>query len=108
MGELAAAAEAREREASIQHPSGFVVPCVAFTLHDAQISFGQADMEREKLEQAEQEGTFFEILCRTAMYIQIKNSFSVSMGSFFLNLLFVRPRKNAELTPELLQQARDQ
>lgn len=52
VGELAAAAEAREREASIQHPSGFVVPCVA------QISFGQADMERQKLEQAEQEGTF--------------------------------------------------
>ena len=67
VGELAAAAEAREREASIQHPSGFVVPCVAFTLHDAQISFGQADMEREKLEQAEQEGTFFEILCRNCM-----------------------------------------
>lgn len=30
VGELAAAAEAREREASILHPSGFVVPCVAF------------------------------------------------------------------------------
>lgn len=48
-------------------------------------------MEREKLEQAEQEGTFLEILVE--LYIQINNSFSVSMGSFFLELTLCEAEK---------------
>ena len=74
-------------------------------MHDAQILCGQADMEREKLERAEQEGTLFKLLyVRIAVYI----TYFLHRLAAFLNSTLREVEKRRWVDSELLQQARDQ